>query len=446
MIEAFINTFRIPELRKKILFTLVMIGIYRLGSHIPVPGINGGALRRFFETQNGGVLGFLDLFSGGALNRYSIFALGIMPYISTSIIMQLLTTVIPSLEKLAKEGGEMGRKKITQYTRYGTVLLSAIQAFGSTYMLKNLPSFEGQSIIIQWGIGFQLMTVLTLTAGTIFVMWMGEQITERGIGNGMSLLIFGGIVSRLPTEFWSMKTLLDAGTVSLFGLLFFVAVMVLLTAFTTVIQQAHRKIPVQYAQRIIGRKVYGGQSTHLPLKVDHSGVVAVIFASSVLIIPSMVAQYVQNIKSTTLLQSFLRFIIAWFSPGALFYNICYATLIIFFCYFYTAIIFNPADVAENIKKYGGFIPGIRPGQPTAQYIDHALVRITLGGSLAVALIAILPDYLAKHMSLSWYFGGTTLLIVVGVALDTMKQIESHLLMRHYEGFMKSGKLKSRTTF
>jgi preprotein translocase subunit SecY len=277
-------------------------------------------------------------------------------------------------------------------------------------------------------------------------MWIGEQITERGVGNGMSLLIFAGIVSRLPQEFFSMKNLWDAGTVSLFGLIFFLVLMIALTTFTTVIQQANRKIPVQYAQRIIGRKVYGGQSTYLPLKVDHSGVIAVIFASSVLYIPSLVAKMAQGAVSVLYVKNALGLVVDWFSPGTFLYNTTYALLIVFFCYFYTAIIFNPVDVSENIKKYGGFIPGIRPGQPTAQYIDHTLVRITLGGALAVALIAILPDYFANRMSLSWYFGGTTLLIVVGVALDTMKQVESHLLMRHYEGFMRSGKLKSRTSF
>jgi len=446
VVEAFLNCFKIPELKKRIGFTLLMIGIYRLGAFVPTPGINADALRRFFETQSGGVLGLLDLFSGGALNRFSIFALGIMPYISASIIMQLLTTVIPTLEKLAKEGGEMGRKKITQYTRYATVLLCAVQALGTTFMLKNLPAFEGQSIVMQWGIAFQIMTVLTLTAGTVFIMWMGEQMTERGIGNGMSLIIFAGIVSRLPMELGSMKSLWDAGTVSLFGIILFATLMIVLVSFTTVIQQAHRKIPVQYAQRVIGRKVYGGQNTHLPLKVDHSGVIAIIFASSVLMLPSMVATLIQNIQSKSMWQSFLNFVVSSFSPGTFFYNACYATLIVFFCYFYTAIIFNPVDVAENIKKYGGFIPGIRPGQATAQFIDHTLVRVTLGGALGVALIAIIPDSFAKQMHLSWYFGGTTLLIVVGVALDTMKQLESHLLMRNYEGFMKSGKLKSRTGF
>ena len=446
MIEAFINCFRIPDLRKRILFTLGMMFIYRMGSHIPTPGINGEALKSFFQGQNGGVLGLLDLFSGGALTRFSIFALGIMPYISTSIIMQLLTTVVPYLEKLAKEGGEQGRKKITQYTRYGTVVLCAIQALGTTYMLKNIASGDGPSIVIAWGLGFQLTTILTLTTGTIFIMWMGEQITERGIGNGMSLIIFANIVARLPLEFNSMIKLVNAESVSIFGLLVFIAIMVLLITFATVIQQAHRKIPVQYAQRVVGRKVYGGGQTHLPLKVDHSGVIAVIFASSVLMLPSLVAKMMESIVASGMIKSFFRFVVEWFSPGTFMYNATYASLVLFFCYFYTAIIFNPVDVAENIKKYGGFIPGIRPGQPTAQYIDHTLVRITLGGAIAVAIIAILPDFCSNRLGMNWYFGGTTLLIVVGVALDTMRQLESHLVMRHYEGFMKSGKIKARNSY
>jgi preprotein translocase subunit SecY len=442
MINAFQNAVSIPELRRRILFTLGMIFVFRIGSHVPTPGINAAAMASLIQNQSGGVLGFMDLFSGGALSQFSVFALGIMPYISTSIILQLLTTVVPYLERLSKEG-EQGRKKITQYTRYGTVLLCIIQSLGMTYMLHNV-SPGGQSIVMNWGISFQIMTVLTLTCGTIFIMWLGEQISERGIGNGMSLIIFAGIVARLPMEAATMWSLFQAGSVSLFGMVFFVAVLTALVALTVIIQQSYRKIPVQYAQRIVGNKVYRGQSTQLPLKVDYSGVIAVIFASSVLIIPATVARLFENPNASGATQSLIQTILTYLSPGSLLYTAGYAVLIVFFCYFYTAISFNPTDVAENMKKYGGFIPGLRPGRSTAEFIDQTLSRITLGGSLAVVVIAIVPDLMARWMSIGWYFGGTTMLIVVGVALDTMKQVESHLLMRHYEGFMKQGKLKGRT--
>lgn len=442
MIGAFQNAVSVPELRRRILFTLGMIFVFRIGSHVPTPGINAAAMASLIQNQAGGVLGFMDLFSGGALSQFSVFALGIMPYISTSIIIQLLTTVVPYLERLQKEG-EQGRKKITQYTRYGTVLLCVIQSLGMTYMLHNVEP-GGQSIVTHWGLGFQITTVLTLTCGTIFIMWLGEQISERGIGNGMSLLIFAGIVARLPMEAASMWTLFQAGSISLFGLLFFVIILTALVALTVVVQQSYRKIPVQYAQRVVGRKVYRGQSTQLPLKVDYSGVIAVIFASSVLVMPATIARMFENPNAAGAGQGVIQAILQYFSPGSVAYTICYAFLIVFFCYFYTAITFNPTDVAENMKKYGGFIPGLRPGKPTADFIDQTLSRITLGGALAVLVIAIVPDFMAHRLSIGWYFGGTTLLIVVGVALDTMKQIESHLLMRHYEGFMKSGKLKGRS--
>lgn len=443
MIGAFQNAISIPELKRRILFTLGMIFVFRIGSHVPTPGINAAAMSALIQNQSGGVLGFLDLFSGGALSQFSVFALGIMPYISTSIIIQLLTTVVPYLERLQKEG-EQGRKKITQYTRYGTVLLCIIQSLGMTYMLHNVTPMGGASIVLNWGIGFQITTVLTLTCGTIFIMWLGEQISERGIGNGMSIIIFSGIVARVPREIAAMWALFEAGTVTLFELAFFLVIMTGLVALTVVIQQAYRKIPVQYAQRIVGRKVYRGQSTQLPLKVDYSGVIAVIFASSVLVTPTTIAKLFENPNNANLGQNLIQTLIQYLSPGSPLYTVLYAILIVFFCYFYTAITFNPTDVAENMKKYGGFIPGLRPGKSTAEYIDQTLSRITLGGALAVVAIAIIPDFLAKRMSIGWYFGGTTLLIVVGVALDTMKQIESHLLMRHYEGFMKSGKLKSRS--
>jgi len=445
MIGAFQNAVSIPELKRRILFTLAMIFVYRIGAHVPTPGINAAAMANLIQSQAGGVLGFMNLFSGGALSQFSVFALGIMPYISTSIIIQLLTAVVPYLERLSKEG-EQGRKKITQYTRYGTVLLCVIQSLGMTYMLNNVSPGGGESIVIHWGIGFQITTVLTLTCGTIFIMWLGEQISERGIGNGMSIIIFAGIIARLPMEIGSMWALFQAGSINLLQVLFFLSVLAVLIALTVVIQQSYRKVPVQYAQRIVGRKVYRGQSTQLPLKVDYSGVIAVIFASSVLITPTTLAKFFENPNAQGMGQSFVEMLIQYLSPGSILYMVLYAFLIIFFCYFYTAITFNPTDVAENMKKYGGFIPGLRPGKATAEYIDQTLSRVTLGGALAVVLIAIIPDFLAKQLSIGWYFGGTTLLIVVGVALDTMKQIESHLLMRHYEGFMKHGKLKGRTSF
>ncbi len=445
MIGAFQNAVSIPELKRRILFTLGLIFIFRIGSHVPTPGINAAAMQAMMQSQAGGVLGFMNLFTGGALSQFSVFALGIMPYISTSIILQLLTAVVPYLERLSKEG-EQGRKKITQYTRYGTVLLCIIQSLGMTYMLHNISPAEGQSIVINWGILFQITTVLTLTCGTIFIMWLGEQISERGIGNGMSIIIFAGIVARLPMEIGSMWALFQAGSINLIQVLFFLIVMAILVGLCVIVQQSYRKIPVQYAQRIVGRKVYRGQSTQLPLKVDYSGVIAVIFASSVLITPTTLAKYFENPNSMGLGQTIIQTFIQYLSPGHIVYTLLYGALIIFFCYFYTAITFNPTDVAENMKKYGGFIPGLRPGKSTAEFIDQTLSRITLGGALAVVIIAIVPDFLAMKMSIGWYFGGTTLLIVVGVALDTMKQIESHMLMRHYEGFMKQGKLKGRSSF
>ena len=434
MIEAFKNAFKIPELKNRIIFTLAMVAVYRLGSHVPTPGIDAHALSEFFKTQAGGILGFLDLFTGGALRTFSVFALGIMPYISTSIIMQLLTAVIPYLERLAKEG-EAGRKKITQYTRYGTVILCAIQSFGMTYMMHNI----GKGIVVNWGFSFQIMAVLTLTTGTMFIMWIGEQITERGIGNGMSIIIFAGIIARIPMEIANTAKLLISGEQNLFVVLFILAILLAAVGFVVYIEAAHRKIPIQYAQRIVGRRVYGGQSTYLPLKVDHSGVIAIIFASSVIMFPATIAQYFQN-------NLIMETIAGWLSPGTIPHNFLYIIFIIFFCYFYTAITFNPVDIAENVKKYGGFIPGVRPGKPTADFIDRILTRITLVGAIAVAFIAILPDIIARQGNIPFYFGGTSLLIVVGVALDTVKQIESHLLMRHYDGFMKSGKIKSRAGF
>jgi preprotein translocase subunit SecY len=444
--SAFTNIFRVPELRSRVLFTFAMLLVYRVGCHIPTPGVNVGALKNFFNGQTGGILGFMNLFSGGALKQFSIFALGVMPYISMSIILQLLTAVIPTLEKLSKEG-ELGRRKITQYTRMGTVALCLVQGMGTTYLLKSF----GENIVYHWGVGFQILTVLTLTAGTIFIMWIGEQITEYGIGNGISIIIFSGIVASLPGEIYNTLRLFRVNQVSLFGLIFFTFFTLLTVAFIVILQQGARKIPVQYATRVVGRQIFKGQSTQLPLKVDYSGVIAVIFASSILVFPAQIAKYVEGALATKGLENtwfygVMDFITRNFSPGAFVYYVLYSALIVFFCYFYTAIAFNPTDLSENMKKYGGFIPGIRPGQPTAEFIDRTLTRITIWGALAVCCVAVFPELLTRRLNIPIYFGGTSLLIVVGVALDTMKQIESHLLMRHYDGFMKKGRLKGRSAF
>lgn len=444
MFSAFTNIFRVPELKSRVLFVLGILLVYRIGAHIPVPGINLAAMDAYFKGQNSGILGFLNLFSGNAFKQASIFALGVMPYISMSIILQLLTAVIPTLEKLSKEG-EMGRRKITQYTRIGTVVLCLIQGTGTTYLFKNF----GDSVVYHWGLGFQVMAVLALTTGTIFIMWLGEQITEYGVGNGMSIIIFSGIVASLPGQMMATFRMVRVDQLPLIAVIGFAIFTVLTIGFIVILQQGARKIPVQYATRVVGRQVFKGQSTQLPLKVDYSGVIAVIFSSSILVFPSTIAKYVQNLPMATeqgWLYNAMDFIIRNFSPGAFVYYVLYSALIVFFCYFYTAIAFNPTDLSENMKKYGGFIPGIRPGQPTAEFIDRTLTRITIWGALAVCAIAVFPDLLTRQMHIPVYFGGTSLLIIVGVALDTMKQIESHLLMRHYDGFMKKGRLKGRSAF
>ncbi|MCX8094005.1 MAG: preprotein translocase subunit SecY [Candidatus Goldbacteria bacterium] len=439
--EQLLNIFKIPELKRRILFMLGMLFIFRLGAHVPTPGVNAHVMNMLVSQQAGGFLGFFDLFSGGALGQFAIFSLGIMPYISASIILQLLTAVIPQLEALSKEG-DAGRKKITQYTRYLTVGICMIQATAVTFWLKTV-NVGGVPLVPNYNIMFIITTVLTLTAGTIFLMWLGEQMTEYGIGNGMSMLILAGIIARIPSQIGRMLGLMQGGTLSLFQLLLFIAVMIALTAVAVISQQSYRKIPVQYAQRIIGRKIYRGQSTNLPLKIDYSGVIAVIFASSVMVIPSMIAKLLSRPGRTDVLNKILEVMNSLFSAGHIVYILIYSALIIFFCYFYTAISFNPNDLAENMKKNGGFVPGIRPGQPTAEYINNILSHITLGGALLVVLIAIIPDLIGYYTGIGMYFGGTTLLIMVGVSLDLIQQIEAHLLMRHYEGFMKSGKIRGR---
>jgi preprotein translocase subunit SecY len=440
MISGATNIFKIPELKRRILITFLFLAVYRVGVHIPTPGINGDALASFFKQMSGTLFGLIDMFSGGAFERLSVFALGIMPYISASIILQLLTVVIPYLERLQKEG-EMGRKKIIQYTRYGTVVLSMIQGFGIAVGLENMRGAAGEMIVLVPGWSFRIMTVITLTAGTAFIMWLGEQITERGIGNGISLIIFAGIVARMPNAIAQSYELFSVGQMSIITVLILILIMLFVVAIIIFVETGQRRLPVQYAKRIVGRRVYGGQSTHLPLKLNTSGVIPPIFASSILMFPLTIANFMPKIwlEEHPWVQSILNSL----GPGALLYNLLYVGFIIFFCYFYTAVTFNPNDVAENMKKFGGYIPGLRPGQKTAEYIDKVLTRITLGGALYVSAVCVLPTILYARFNVPFYFGGTSLLIVVGVALDTVQQIEAHMLTRHYEGLMKKGRLKGR---
>jgi preprotein translocase subunit SecY len=430
------NITKVPELKKRILVTCGLLIVYRIGVYIPTPGIDNQALSAIFASQSGTLFGMIDMFSGGALSRFSIFTLGIMPYISASIILQLLTVVIPQLEKLSKEG-ELGRRKITQYTRYGTVVLSIIQGMGIAVGLESVGGAGSSSVVYHPGWGFRLMTVLTLTSGTAFIMWLGEQITERGIGNGISLIIFAGIVARFPSGLVRTATLIRTGEMSLFIGLLILALMVGVVGLIIFFERAHRKIPVQYARRIVGRRVYGGQSTHLPLKVNTAGVIPPIFASSILLFPATLASFIKHPVTKSISDAL--------TPGSWAYESIYVAFIIFFCYFYTAVTFNPVDVADNMKKYGGFVPGIRPGKKTAEYIDKILTRITLGGALYVSVICVLPSIMISRFNVPFYFGGTGLLIVVGVAMDTIQQIESHLITRHYEGFLKKGQIKGRRT-
>ena len=437
MIGGFQNIAKIPELKKRILFTLFMLAVYRVGCHIPTPGIDGAALSAFFSDKQGSLFGLFDMFSGGALSNMSVMALGIMPYISSSIILQLLTVVIPHLEKLKKEG-EAGRKKITQYTRYGTVILSVVQGFGIAVGLENMSSPGGAMIVPVGGWGFRLLTVITLTAGTAFLMWLGEQVTERGIGNGISLIIFAGIVARLPLAIGNTFRLMGTGEVTPFFMVLIVALMVIVVGVIVFVERGQRRIPVKYAKRVVGRRMYGGQDTHLPLKVNTAGVIPPIFASSIIMFPATIANFlpVQEIPS-------LQFIVNALNPGHIIYNLIYVMFIFFFCFFYTAVQFNPVDVADNMKRYGGFIPGIRPGKNTAEYIDRVLTRLTLSGAIYVSAVCVLPQIMIYQLNVPFYFGGTALLIVVGVAMDTTNQIESHMLTRHYEGFMKKGFGKAR---
>ena len=447
MIEAFGNILKIPDLRKKIAVTLGLIAVYRIGTYIPTPGIDGAKLAQFFanlaQGQGGALFGIMNMFSGGAISRLTIFALGIMPYISSSIILQLLTAVIPALEKLAKEG-EAGHKKIVQYTRYGTILLAVIQSFFIALWLENPARFQGLQIVQFPGWPFRILTVITLTSGTAFIMWLGEQIQEYGIGNGMSLIITAGIVSRIPTALYQVYALFspfapEKAQLDPFTLILLVVMLVAVVIAVIVVTQGQRKIPVQYAKRVVGRKIYGGQSTFLPLRVNQAGVIPIIFAQSIILFPATIAGFVQNPMFQKFAQSLTK--------GEWVYNTIYSLLIIFFAYFYTAITFNPIDISDNMKKYGGFVPGIRPGKQTAEHLDFIMTRITFPGAIFLAVIAVFPSIISGWLKVPYlvasFFGGTGLLIIVGVMLDTMKQIESHLLMRHYEGFMKRGRLKAR---
>jgi preprotein translocase subunit SecY len=458
MLDSIRNIFSIPELRKRVIFTLLILAVYRIGGVIPNPGLSATALAEFWQSQKGSLLGFIDLFSGRNMSRMTIFALGIMPYISASIILQLLTVVWPYLERLSKEG-ELGRKKITQYTRYGTIIICLIQAFGIAIVLNAQTTPAGARIALNPGWGFKLLTILTLTTGTVFVMWLGEQISERGIGNGISLIIFAGIVVSFPAGLNQMVSGLRTGAMDPLKMLFLGALMVAVIAFIVFVERGQRRIPVSYAKRVVGRKVYGGQSTHLPLRVNTGGVIPIIFAASVITIPATAA----NLIKVPVIQA----VAAQFGWGMPLYNLVYIGAIIFFTYFYISIIFNPVDVADNLRKYGGFIPGIRPGKTTSDYIDDVLSRITLAGAIYLAAVAILPEFLMtgfKVQALPWIgpfleanlpkfitqglgidfmFGGTSILIVVGVAMDTMQQIEAQLVMRHYDGFMRRSRIRGR---
>jgi preprotein translocase subunit SecY len=459
MDNALKNLFQITDLRNRVLFTLALLGVYRAGSTIPMPGVNSQALKILADQASNTMFGLYNMFTGDNLSRMTIFALGVMPYISSSIILQLLTVVWPYLERISKEG-ELGRRKITQYTRYLTLVLAVVQSLGIAVWLERSADVGGLPLIYSPGWGFRLMCILTLTTGTMFIMWLGEQITERGIGNGMSLLIFSGIVAGLPAAVLTTLDQMQTGQISLLRVIFLLAVMVGVVAAIIFVERGHRRIAVQYAKRVVGRRQYGGSSTHIPLKVNTGGVIPVIFSSSLLAFPGTLA----TVFSTG---TWMRSILDQLAFGMPLYNLLYVAGIIFFAYFYTAIIFNPDDVAENMRKYGGFIPGIRPGKRTAEYIDTILARITLVGAVYLALVALLPNFLisgfrvapipfvgeqldavlpqwfTQGLGVTFFFGGTSLLIVVGVAMDTVQQVESQLIMRHYDGFMKKTRIRGR---
>ncbi len=434
MLEGLGSVSKIPELQRRILFTFLLLAVYRIGVYIPTPGIDNVALLSYFEQAKGSLFGMMDMFAGGAFSNFSIFALGIMPYISSSIILQLLTVAIPHLERLSKEG-ETGRRKITQYTRYGTVVLSTIQGFGIAWGLQHMAGPSGAPIVLQPGWSFIIMTVITLTSGTAFIMWLGETITEKGIGNGISLIIFAGIVCRMPAAIGSTYQLLTSGELGVLVILLLTFMMIFVIGAIVFVEGGQRRIPVQYAKRVVGRKMYGGQTTHLPLKINSAGVIPPIFASSVIMFPATIANFAP--------QSWMKDIASYLLPGKVGYELLYVAFIFFFCFFYTAVTFKPDDVADNMKKFGGFIPGLRPGKKTAEYIEDVLEKLTFSGAIYVSLVCVLPSILISQLNTPFYFGGTALLIVVGVAMDTASQIESHLLTRQYEGFMKKGQIARR---
>jgi preprotein translocase subunit SecY len=434
LLEGLGSVSKIPELQRRILFTLLLLVVYRIGVYIPTPGIDNVALLSYFEQAKGSLFGMMDMFAGGAFSHFSIFALGIMPYISSSIILQLLTVAIPHLERLSKEG-EAGRRKITQYTRYGTVVLSTIQGFGIAWGMQHMAGPSGSPIVLQPGWSFVIMTVITLTSGTAFIMWLGETITEKGIGNGISLIIFAGIVCRMPAAIGNTYRLATSGELGVLVILLLVFMMIFVIGAIVFVEGGQRRIPVQYAKRIVGRKMYGGQTTHLPLKINSAGVIPPIFASSVIMFPATIANFAP--------QSWMKDIASYLLPGKVGYELLYVAFIFFFCFFYTAVTFKPDDVADNMKKFGGYVPGIRPGKKTAEYIEDILEKLTFSGAIYVSLVCVLPSILISQLNTPFYFGGTALLIVVGVAMDTASQIESHLLTRQYDGFMKKGQIARR---
>jgi preprotein translocase subunit SecY len=434
LFEGFQNIFKIPELRKRVLYSLGMLAVYRVGCHIPTPGIDAQALSHFFKQAQGTLLGLFDMFSGGALEKLTVFALGIMPYISSSIIFQLLTVVVPAIEKLSKEG-ESGRKKIIQYTRYGTIVLSVVQALGISIGLETMRGPAGEMVVPSPGWSFRLMTVLTLTAGTAFIMWLGEQMSEKGIGNGISLIIFAGIVARIPTAIGNSIKLMSQNQLSLFVLLFVLVIMFAVIAAIVFVERGQRRIPIHYAKRVVGLQTFGAQTSHLPLKVNMAGVIPPIFASSIIMFPATIGNFI-NVPWVQKASKSL-------TPGNWAYNLFYVAFIVFFCYFYTAVTFNPVDVAENVKKHGGYIPGKRPGKETSDFLDAVLTKLTFAGAIYISLVCVLPSILIGKFNLPFYFGGTALLIAVGVGMDTVSQIESHLITRSYEGFMKGVRIKGR---
>ena len=418
---------QMPELRKKLAWTILILCMYRVGVHVPVPGIDAGALSHFFASMQGSVFALLDMFSGGGLSNVSVFALGIMPYISDSIILQLLQVVSPEIKRMAKEEGQAGRRKITQYTRYLTVAITLIQGLGIATMLEGMTSPEGAPVVMNPGWEFRLVTIATLTAGTILIMWLGEQITAKGIGNGISLIIFSGIVVGIPSALLRSYQLIKAGDMNVLFAIFILIMMLAVLVGIVFVERAQRRIPIQYAKRQIGRKMYGGQTTHLPLRINTAGVIPPIFAQSLLLFPATVAGF-----STI---DWLQQVVAWFQPTSIVYNVVFVALIFFFCFFYTAIIFEPKDIAENLKKAGGFVPGIRPGDKTREYIDHVLTRLTFWGGIYISVISVLPMLLIAQFNVPFYFGGTSLLILVGVAIDFMGQVESHLISQQYGSLM-----------